>query len=308
MLDLLTLTASKAKALLEDGETTSVELVEIYLAQIEKHNHQGLHLNAIISVAPRDKVLKAARRLDAEREAGKTRGPLHGIPIVFKDVFTTHGLGLPTTGGAPCFATAKAKRTAPMIQHLIDTGLIVLGTANLTEFCGLKYEGITPGWSPTGGQTQSPYIFGGLEKDEKLIGHSSIGGSSAGSAASVAAGFAPLSIGTECCGSLVTPANRGGLYALKCGLGEVNVAGVFHYTDCTDYIGGMTKSVEDLSSLTAALMQRPEPFDIKGGFKGLRIGFTDVKEWRLPDEISHCPGDTREQMVRHTYISLPYEY
>ena len=112
-----------------------------------------------------------------------------------------------------------------MIQHLINSGLIILGTANLTEFCGLKYAGMAAGWSPMGGQTQSPYIFGGLETGEKLIGHSSAGGSSSGAAAAVAAGFAPLSVGTECCGSLVTPANRAGLYALKCGLDQVDMEG-----------------------------------------------------------------------------------
>ena len=296
-LDLLTLTATEAQELLQAGQTTSVELVNLHLSHVERHNHRGLHLNALISIAPRDKLVKTARKIDSERQAGKVRGPLHGIPFVFKDVFLTKGLGLPTTAGAPCFATAKSKRTAPLIQHLIDSGMIVLGTANLTEFCGMKYEGITPGWSPMGGQTQSPYIFGGLEEDEKLIGHSSIGGSSAGSASAVAAGFAPLSIGTECCGSLITPANRGGLYGLKCGLGEVDVEGAFHYTDCIDFIGGMGKSVEDLNLFTAALMKKPEPFDVRGGFKGLRIGFLDVKAWRLPDEVSNWPTDTREQMV-----------
>ncbi len=216
---------------------------------------------------------------------------------MIKDLFLTKDLGLPTTAGAPCFATAIPKRTAPLIEHLIASGVIILGTANLTEFCGLKYKGITPGWSPMGGQTQSPYIFGGLEVGESMLGHSSIGGSSSGSAAAAAAGFAPLSIGTECCGSLITPANRAGLYGLKCGLDTVGVEGVFHYTDCIDFIGGMAKSAEDLSLLTAALMQMAEPFDLRGGFEGIKVGFCDMKEWKLPEEICRWPGDTREQMV-----------
>lgn len=299
-LDLLTLTATEAQQLLQSGKATSVDLVQAYLSQIEAHNHSGLHLNALISVRPRDQILATARELDAERQAGKLRSQLHGIPFVFKDLFQTKDLGLPTTAGAPCFATAESMRTAPLIQHLIDSGMIVLGTANLTEFCGMKYEGMAAGWSPMGGQTQSPYIFGGLEKDEKQIGHSSIGGSSAGSAAAVAAGFAPLSIGSECCGSLITPANRGALYALKCGLDQIDVDGVFHYTDCIDFLGGMAKSVRDLNLFTAALMKREEPFDVQGGFGGLRVGFLDVGEWRLPDGISNWPGDTREQMVSET--------
>ncbi|KAK5112081.1 hypothetical protein LTR85_011662 [Meristemomyces frigidus] len=296
-LDVLTLTATAAQELLQDGKVNSVQLVEAYLAQIQAHNHTGLYLNALISITPKETLVATAHRLDEERTSGRTRSPLHGIPFVVKDVFTTHpSLGLPTTAGSPCFAAAEAKRTAPLIEHLLDMGMILLGKANLTEFCGLKMKGLTPGWSPMGGQTQSPYIFGGLEPDEKLIGHSSIGGSSSGSASAVAAGFAPLSIGTECCGSLITPANRAGLYALKCGLGEVNAAGSFGYTDCLDCIGGMAKSAADLAVFTAALMQRTEPFDSSGGFTGLSVAFTSVKEWRLPDEICAWPRDTREQM------------
>ena len=90
------------------------------------------------------------------------------------------------------------------------------------------------GWSPAGGQTQSPYIFGGLEEDEKLIGHSSATGSSSGTAAGVAAGFAPLGIGTECVGSVITPANRAALYALKAGLDAIDTEGCFKYADCLD--------------------------------------------------------------------------
>lgn len=300
--DVLALTATDAQTLLQDGRVTSVQLVKAYLAQIEAHNHAGLHLNAFTSLAPTETLLATAYDLDCERASGHRRSLLHGIPFVVKDVFATHpSLGLPTTAGAPCFATARAKRTAPLIQHLLDMGMILLGKANLTEFCGLKMKGHTVGWSPMGGQTQSPYIFGGLERDEKPIGHSSPGGSSSGSASAVAGGFAPLSIGTECCGSLITPANRAGLYALKCGHGEVSADGGFRYTDCLDCIGGMAKSVADLSSFTAALMQRTEPFETTGGFEGLRVAFTDVKEWRLPDEVCTWPGDTREQMVNSSY-------
>lgn len=297
MLDPLTLTAAEAQQLLDNGKTTSASLVEMYLDQIERHNHSGLHLNALISIAPKDKLLKTAKKLDNERQSGQVRGPLHGIPIVIKDLFTTTGLGLPTTAGTPSLQTATASRTAPVIQHLMDCGLIIVGTANLTEFCGLKYKGITPGWSPMGGQTQSPYVFGGLEKDEKMLGNSSIGGSSSGSASAVAAGFSPLSIGTECCGSLITPANRAGLFALKCGLNTVNTEGMFHYTNCIDFVGGMTKSVRDLNLLTTALMQKPETFDVDGGFRGLKIGFCNAEEWRLPEEVCSWPGDTWKDIV-----------
>jgi amidase len=82
--DPLVATASDLQKLLDDGDITSEDLVNIYLAQIEKHNHHGMKLNAIISTAPRATVLTAARALDQERRVKGKRGPLHGIPVILK--------------------------------------------------------------------------------------------------------------------------------------------------------------------------------------------------------------------------------
>lgn len=151
--------------------------------------------------------------------------------------------------------------------------MILLGKPNVTESCGLKMKGLTVGWVPLGGQTQSPYILTGLETSKKFIGHSSAGGSSVCSASGVAVGIALLSIGTECSGSLITLANSAALYGLKCGPGAVDDGGRLHYTYSTDYIGGMAKTVDDLSAFVAVLI-RPQPFDTRGGGGGLRVGFT----------------------------------
>ncbi|KAI6926796.1 amidase signature enzyme, partial [Hortaea werneckii] len=294
--DLLRLTATEASGLLDEMKTTSVELVKAYLAQINAHNHSGLKLNALISVAPADLLLATAKKLDQERSSGSRRSSLHGIPFVCKDVFVTHpSLGLPTAAGAPCFQTAVAKRTSPVIEHLLGMGMILVGKANMTEFCGLKTPEHTTGWSPTGGQTQSPYIFGGLEEDEKAIGHSSPGGSSSGSASAVAAGFVPLSIGTEVCNSIITPASRAGLYALKCSNGAVNGDGCFGFSKHLDCIGGMAKSVEDLAVLTAALIQRWSLFDLGNRrCDGLRVAFTELEGWMWPESACSWPGETLE--------------
>ncbi|RMY86509.1 hypothetical protein D0861_05884 [Hortaea werneckii] len=292
--DLLRLTATEAARLLDEGTTTSVELVKAYLAQIDAHNHSGPKLNALISVAPADLLIATARKLDQERSSGNRRSSLHGIPFVCKDVFVTHpSLGLPTTAGAPCFKTAVAKRTSPVIEHLLRMGMILIGKANMTEFCGLKTPDHTTGWSPTGGQTQSPYVFGGLEEGEKVIGHSSPGGSSSGSASAVAAGFAPLSIGTEVCNSIVTPASRAGLYALKCSNETVNGDGCFGFSKHLDCIGGMSTSVEDLAVLISALLQRENPFDLGNRCcDGVRVAFTELEGWIWPDSACSWPGDT----------------
>jgi amidase len=103
-----------------------------------------------------------------------------------------------------------AKDNAVIAQRLIDAGMIIIGKRNLTQLCGLKTQPMPLGYSPTGGQTQSPYIAGGLVSDG-VMSNSSPLGSSAGSAVSVSAGFAPLAIGTETMGSLVAPAIRAGL-------------------------------------------------------------------------------------------------
>ncbi|KAI7372540.1 amidase signature enzyme, partial [Hortaea werneckii] len=292
--DVLQLTAFEAGRLLDEKRTTSVELVEAYLAQINAHNHSGLKLNALISVAPADLLLAVARKLDHERSSGRRRSSLHGIPFVCKDVFVTHpSLGVPTTAGAPCFQTAAAKRTSPVIEHLLAIGMILIGKANMTEFCGLKTPDHTAGWSPTGGQTQSPFVFGGLEEDEKAIGHSSPGGSSSGSASAVAAGFVPLSIGTEVCNSIVTPASRAGLYALKCSNGAINGDGCFGFSKHLDCVGGMGKSVEDLAVLTSVLMKGESPFDLgTRRCDGFRVAFTELEGWIWPESACLWPGET----------------
>jgi amidase len=80
--NVLTMTAIELETLLHEGSLTNVQIIETYLVQIEKHNHAGAKLNAMITVAPRELVLKRAGELDRERKEGKIRGPFHGLPII----------------------------------------------------------------------------------------------------------------------------------------------------------------------------------------------------------------------------------
>ncbi|GME34936.1 Amidase [Neofusicoccum parvum] len=255
--DTLSATATELSRLLRSGALTSVELVDVYLAQIERHNRKGRQLRAMISVAPRYHLFAIARRLDDERRAGGIRGPLHGLPVVLKDNVATDALaaGMDTTVGSYAFVGARPRRAATVVQRLAAKGLIVLGKANLSELCGLKSPETIPGWSAVGGQTQSPYVARRLEKGVLIWDHTAPGGSSAGSAVAVAAGFAPLAVGSDTVGSLITPANRAALYALKPTVGEVPMDGVFALSRSFDAVGGMAKSAADLTFLMDALME-----------------------------------------------------
>jgi amidase len=252
--DVLTATASELRDLLQAGQTTSAEIADAYFAQIERHNRAGLGLRAIISTAPRQKSLSQASKLDDERTQDKLRGPLHRIPITVKDVLiTSKDLGMHTTAGAVAFEDAYGKKNATIIEQLMGTGLIVIGKASMTEFCGLKATCMTAGWCGLNGQTQSAYIEGGFRKDDIFVGRSGPGGSSTGSAVGVSAGFAPLSIGSETSGSICMPANRAGLYSMKATGGTVPMDGVFALSRDFDGLGGMANSPEDLALLMTAL-------------------------------------------------------
>jgi amidase len=154
-----------------------------------------------------------------------------------------------------------------------------------------------PGWSVAGGQTQSPYVAQSNIPGEPIIGNSRPGGSSAGSAVAVAAGFAPLALGTEAVGSVITPGNRAALYALKIAPGgEVSGDGVFGISTTFDGIGPMATSSADLAALTAAMFGRRLSIDASPASR-LCVGFVDPRKWKLPEGACNFTKGDEEQMV-----------
>lgn len=132
-LDVLTATAHELQVNLENRTTTSWDLVQLYLEQIEEHNHNGLRLNAVISLAPLEQLRSHAITLDEERAQGKVRGPLYGIPILIKDnIMTEASLGMDTTCGSYALKGAKAKINADVVDLILKAGMIILGKANLS--------------------------------------------------------------------------------------------------------------------------------------------------------------------------------
>lgn len=131
--DPLKATATGLAKLLDDGELTSVDIIETFLEQIEKHNHAGANINALLATAPRHILLSQAIQLDEERAAGKLRSAFHGLPIIIKDnILTDVQFGMPTTAGSWAFVNAKARSNADLVKGLIEKGMLVIGKGNLT--------------------------------------------------------------------------------------------------------------------------------------------------------------------------------
>ncbi|KAJ8132083.1 hypothetical protein O1611_g1542 [Lasiodiplodia mahajangana] len=279
--DPLAASASDLQKLLDAGKLTSEDLVNVYLDQIMKHNHFGMRLNAIIATLDRDSALEAARALDLERRSSGKRGPLHGIPVVIKDSISTPSVGLPTTCGSYALVGANATKDAVVTERLLKAGALIIGKNNLSEWAAWKESMMTAGWSAVGGQTQSPYVRGGVTPNAVCLGHSTPAGSSSGSAASVAAGFAPISIATESDGSLICPAGRGAVYGLKLTIGSVPVDGCLANSKWIAGNGAMAKSTLDVSDAVSALLQT-DNFSphLSGSWEGLKVGVVDFSIWK----------------------------
>ncbi|KAL0639983.1 hypothetical protein Q9L58_000811 [Maublancomyces gigas] len=282
-LDLLTVTAEELSFHLGIGHISSVHLVEQYLAQIEAHNINGLGLRAVIETAPRRQVLDIAGQLDYERRIGKSRGPLHGIPILVKDNIATHPeLGMRTTAGSLALEYSLVQDDAVVIAKLRKAGAIILGKTNMSEWANIRGSfGMIPnGWSARGGQTQSAYVTGPFNSSER-----DPSGSSTGSAVGVSAGFAPLALGTETDGSIVIAANRAALYGIKATVGAVSAVGVIPVAPKSmDSVGVMAKSTWDLTTGLGAIVNDEGAGSrylealqrgILTGWDGLKIGVMD---------------------------------
>ncbi|KAI0206452.1 putative amidase [Astrocystis sublimbata] len=277
-IDVLNATVAGLRTQLESGNLTSVQIVSDYLAQIEKHNTNGLGVRGIISVAPRKSVISQAESLDAERRSKGPRGPFHGIPIV-DNLMTKSSLGMPTTFGTAALSNAMAAENAAPVDLLLNAGMIILGKASLSEMNLAK--AILPntgGWSSAGGQGLSPYVRGGVQEDATFLGHSTPCGSSSGSGISVASGFSPIALDTELDGSLVQPASRAGLYALKPTPGTVdgtNSLTALPYS----VVGAMGRTACDVADMTSILTGKDFSHTSASSWESIRVGIVEFDPW-----------------------------
>jgi amidase len=221
---------------LEHRETTSVALVRAYTARIAALNGT---LHAVLEINREAEGIAAT--LDAERAAGKLRGPLHGIPLLLKDNIDT-GDTMLTTAGSLALADAPAPRDSFVAAKLRAAGAILLGKANLSEWANLRGIQSVSGWSARGGQCCNPYAF-----------DRSASGSSSGSASATAASLCAGSLGSETDGSITSPASLCALVGIKPTVGLVSRSGVIPISTSQDTVGPITRTVADAAVILTAI-------------------------------------------------------
>ncbi|MBF4162745.1 amidase [Nocardioides acrostichi] len=228
-------TLAQLESALDSGAVTSVDLVDYYLGRIRADNHQGAAIDAVTSLD--DDALDNAAAADAARADGEDAGPLAGIPFLVKDNYDVEGMA--TTGGSAALTGNIATSNAAIVQDLVDAGGIVLGKTNMSELAA-SYGWL--GYSSAGGQTKNPWD---LDRDAS--------GSSSGSAAAVAAGFAPYALGSDTGGSIRGPANVTGTVGMRVTFGHTSRDGVMPLASDFDVTGVITRTVADQALVLDAI-------------------------------------------------------
>jgi len=200
----------------------------------------GSRILAFISVDANG-ALEQARLAEAEIDAGKWRGPLHGVPIAIKDLVDV--AGLKTTAASRVFEDRVASRDADVVRRLKQAGAVVLGKTNLHEFA-FGGSGVISAYGPVANPWDT---------------QRTTGGSSSGSAAAVAAGMCFAAIGTDTAGSIRVPASYCGLVGLKPSWGLVSDDGVIPLSKSLDHVGPITRTVRDAEIMLEAISDyKPE--------------------------------------------------
>ena len=272
---LLELSIADLAEKMASGQLTAVSITEMYLERVEAIDRSGPNLNSVIELNP--DALRIARQLDQERAEGKTRGPLHGIPVMIKDNIDTADRMM-TTAGASALMGNYAKEDAFLVKRLRESGAVLLGKTNLSEWANFRSTRSSSGWSSRGGQTHNPYV---LDRNPC--------GSSAGSGAAVSANLCVVAIGTETNGSIVCPSASNSVVGLKPTVGLISRRGVIPISFSQDTAGPMARTVADAALCLGVLVGVDEkdrmsaessgqfltdytPFLKIDGLKGKRIG------------------------------------
>lgn len=280
---------------LRHGAFSPVELTEHYLSRLEALD-PTLHAFRLVT---RERALSQARAAELALQAGQDVGPLHGIPYAAKDLFDVKGF--PTTAGCNLLLENVATADAAVVRMLERAGMILLGKTNTVQFAyggvGINHHHGTP-HNPWHATPHAP------------------GGSSSGSGVAVAAGMAPIALGTDTGGSVRIPASLCGTVGLKTTVGQVSRAGVFPLSWTLDSVGLLTRSVED-AALVYQCIQGRDPDDastactqpqdvltgLRDGVRGLRLAFAETVFWddadgEVQQAVRAC-GDVLSNLGAH---------
>ncbi|HYD44219.1 MAG TPA: amidase family protein, partial [Phenylobacterium sp.] len=209
------------------GDLPSLGVVYSSINRIKALDDAGPQLNAVLAISPR--AVDEASLRDRERRAGRLRGPLHGVPVLLKDNIEADD-GLATTAGSLALRDNVTRRDAPLVARLRNAGAVILGKTNLSEWANFRSIDSISGWSAVGGLTRNPHAL-----DRNACG------SSSGSAVAVAAGFAPVAVGTETDGSITCPASMNGIVGLKPTVGLVSRHRIVPISATQDTAGPMAR-------------------------------------------------------------------
>jgi len=233
------LTITELQEGLAAGRYTARSLVEQYQARIESMDKQGPTLNHVLEINP--DALMIADQLDNDRKAGRTRGPLHGIPILIKDNIDTADR-MHTSAGSLALASSTPPRDSWVAERLRAAGAVILGKTNLSEWANIRSTHSSSGWSGRGGQGKNPYA---LDRNTS--------GSSSGSAGATAASYCAAAIGSETDGSVTSPSAACGLVGIKPTVGVVGRSGIIPISHSQDTAGPMARTVRDAAIVLGAL-------------------------------------------------------
>ncbi|KAL4940030.1 hypothetical protein BDV06DRAFT_27027 [Aspergillus oleicola] len=233
---LLEATQSELQGGLRLGCFTSVDLVRAYITRIREVNSR---LNPVLEINP--DALNIAKELDQTRQQGKTLGPLHGLPILVKDLIGTYD-HMETSAGSYALVGAKVPEDATVIAKLRESGAIILGKTSLSEWANTRSMNSTHGWNAVGGQTYAAYY----EQQDPS-------GSSSGSAVAADLGLAFAALGTETSGSIILPAEKSNIVGIKPTVGLTSRFMVIPVSERADTIGPLARTVRDAAIVLQAI-------------------------------------------------------
>jgi len=281
------------------GRRTARQIASAYIARIQALDRSGPALHATIELNP--DALTIADSLDADRSAGRVRGPLHGIPVLIKDNIDTAD-HMTTTAGSLALEGSIAAHDAFIVERLRAAGAVILGKTNMSEWANFRSTHSTSGWSGRGGLVKNPYA---LDRNPC--------GSSSGTGAAIAANFATVGVGTETDGSIICPSAATSLVGIKPTLGLVSRSGIIPIAHSQDTAGPMARTVEDAATLLGVLSaadprdaatasaSRPETTRFESslnadGLRGARIGVARTKFFGYNDVADRIAEGAIERM------------